>query len=101
MTQKEFVKAIATDVNTKYEKEGKKQLTEGNVGDVVNSFVTVTTNALAKGDKIQIAGFGSFETSKREAREGRNPQTGEKIQIAASTVAKFKAGKALKEAINA
>ena len=59
------------------------------------------TNALKDGDVIQIIGFGSFSVSDRAAREGRNPSTGETIQIAASKQAKFKAGKALKEAVNA
>lgn len=59
------------------------------------------TNALKDGDTIQMIGFGSFSVSDRAAREGRNPSTGEIIQIAASKQAKFKAGKALKEAVNA
>ena len=59
------------------------------------------TKALKDGDTIQMIGFGSFSVSDRAAREGRNPSTGEIIQIAASKQAKFKAGKALKEAVNA
>ena len=55
---------------------------------------------LKKGEKIQLVGFGTFEVSERAAREGRNPQTGETMQIAASKSPKFKAGKALKDAIN-
>lgn len=55
--------------------------------------------ALRTGDKVQITGFGSFETKKREARKGRNPRTGKEIDIAASTSASFRAGKGLKDAI--
>ena len=55
---------------------------------------------LKKGEKIQLVGFGTFEVSERAAREGRNPQTGEPMKIAASKAPKFKAGKALKDAIN-
>jgi DNA-binding protein HU-beta len=55
--------------------------------------------ALRTGDKVQITGFGSFETKKREARKGRNPRTGKEIDIAASTSAAFRAGKGLKDAI--
>ena len=56
--------------------------------------------ALEKGEKISFVGFGTFETSKRAARTGRNPQTGQTIEIKASNVVKFKAGKELKEAVN-
>lgn len=100
MTQKELVKAVAADVNAKYKAEDKKTLTEGNVDDVIKSFAAVTTDALAKKDKIQINGFGSFEAVEKAARDGRNPKTGEVIKIAASTGCKFKAAKALKEALN-
>lgn len=57
------------------------------------------TDALKAGEKVQLVGFGSFETKTRAAREGRNPQTGEKIKIAATTTPVFKAGKALKDAV--
>lgn len=57
------------------------------------------TNALANGEKVQILGFGTFEVRERSARKGRNPQTGEEMQIAASKVPAFKAGKELKEAV--
>ena len=56
--------------------------------------------SLKAGDKVQLVGFGTFETSKRAAREGRNPQTGETMKIAASVAPKFKPGKALKDAMN-
>ncbi|GAA5147249.1 HU family DNA-binding protein [Nocardioides marinquilinus] len=57
------------------------------------------TSTLAKGEKVTIAGFGTFETRERSARQGRNPQTGESIDIAASTAPAFKAGAALKKAV--
>ena len=66
----------------------------------VNAFVDVVTEELKKGEKIQLVGFGTFEVSERAAREGRNPQTGETMTIAACKAPKFKAGKALKDAIN-
>ena len=62
-------------------------------------FTTITDN-LAKGEEVRLTGFGSFRTSKRAARQGRNPQTGQTINIPASTQAKFKAGEALKNAVN-
>ena len=66
----------------------------------VNAFVDVVTEALVKGDKVQLVGFGSFEVRKRAARKGRNPQTKEEIKIPASKAPVFKAGKALKELVN-
>ena len=66
----------------------------------VNAFVDVVTEALVKGDKVQLVGFGSFEVRKRAARKGRNPQTKEEIKIPASKAPVFKAGKALKEKVN-
>ncbi len=58
------------------------------------------TEALAAGEKVQLVGFGTFETKHREARMGRNPSTGEAAEIAAATLPQFKAGKALKDAVN-
>ena len=66
----------------------------------LNAFVDVVTNALVKGDKVQLVGFGSFEVRKRAARKGRNPQTKEEIKIPASKAPVFKAGKALKDLVN-
>lgn len=66
----------------------------------LNAFVDAVTEALTKGDKISLVGFGSFETKKRAARKGKNPQTGAVIDIAASTVPTFKAGRGLKDAVN-
>lgn len=59
----------------------------------------IITSALKQGDRVQITGFGTFETRERKARTGRNPRTGEEIQIAASTSPSFRAGKGLKEAV--
>ena len=67
----------------------------------VNAFVDVVTEALTEGDKVQLVGFGSFEVRKRAARKGRNPQTKEEIKIPASKAPVFKAGKALKDIVNA
>ena len=66
----------------------------------INAVVDVIAETLAKGDKIQLVGFGSFEVRKRAARKGRNPQTKEEIKIPASKAPVFKAGKALKELVN-
>ena len=67
---------------------------------VLNAFTDTITKELKKDGKVQIVGFGSFEVSKRQARTGRNPQTGEEMMIEASKTPKFKAGKALKDALN-
>lgn len=66
----------------------------------LNAFIDVVTEALVKGDKVQLVGFGSFEVRKRAARKGRNPQTKEEIKIPASKAPVFKAGKALKDLVN-
>lgn len=68
-------------------------------GDVVNAVLDTITSTLSKGGEIVITGFGKFSVSKRAARMGVNPRTGEKIKIKATTVPKFKAGKALKDAV--
>ena len=67
----------------------------------VKAFTDVVAEALKAGDKIQLVGFGTFEVSERAAREGRNPRTGETMVIEASKNPKFKAGKALKDLVNA
>ena len=66
----------------------------------LTAVIDTITDTLAKGDKVQLVGFGTFEVSKRAAREGRNPQSGAVMKIPASTVPKFKAGKALKDSLN-
>ncbi len=70
-----------------------------NAAAVVDAIFDTITKALVKGDEVAIAGFGAFKTVKRAARMGVNPKTGEKIQIAASIKPKFRAAKALKEAV--
>ncbi len=67
----------------------------------LKAFTDVVAAELKKGEKIQLVGFGTFEVSERAAREGRNPLTGESMKIAASKAPKFKAGKALKDLVNA
>lgn len=66
----------------------------------VNAFVDTIQASLKKGEKVAIAGFGTFDVSNRKARTGRNPQTGEEIKIAASKTPKFKAGKSFKDMMN-
>ena len=68
---------------------------------VLKAFVDVVTEEMKKGEKVQLVGFGTFEVSERAAREERNPQTGKTMKIEACKAPKFKAGKALKDAVNA
>ena len=78
----------------------KCELTKKETEAALNAFMACVEEALVAGEKVQLVGFGSFETRERAAREGRNPQTGEAMTIAASKTPKFKAGKALKDSIN-
>ena len=71
------------------------EVTKTQVNAVLDSFVDTVTKALKGGDKVTLVGFGTFSVSRRLARNGRNPQTGEVIKIKAKKVAKFKAGKEL------
>ena len=91
MNKTELVAAMAKETN----------LSKKDVEAVLKSFTVVVADELKKGGKIQLVGFGTFEVSERAAREGRNPQTGETMTIAASKAPKFKAGKALKDMVNA
>ena len=90
MNKTELVAAIAEQAELS-KKDSEKAL---------KAFIDVVTEELKKGEKIQLVGFGTFEVTERAAREGRNPLTGEKMQIKASKAPKFKAGKALKDAVN-
>ena len=90
MNKAELVDAMAKETN----------LTKKDVESVLNSFVNVVSGELAKKEKVQLVGFGTFETRERAARTGRNPQTGEEIKIVAATTPAFKAGKALKDIVN-
>lgn len=78
----------------------KAGLSKKDAEKALKAFTDTVSAQLKKGDKIQLVGFGTFEVSKRAAREGRNPQTGSVMKIAASKAPKFKAGKALKDMIN-
>ncbi len=78
----------------------KADITRRDAEKVLNAFVETVEEALARGDKVQLVGFGTFEVRKRAARKGRNPQTNEEIDIPASRAPVFKVGKALKDAVN-
>ncbi|MDO5391534.1 MAG: HU family DNA-binding protein [Eubacteriales bacterium] len=90
MNKTELVAAMAEQTN----------LSKKDVEAVLKSFADVVSEELKNGGKVQLVGFGTFEVSERAAREGRNPQTGETMTIAASKAPKFKAGKALKDLVN-
>lgn len=90
MNKADLVVAIA-------EKAG---LDKKNTEKALKAFEEVITEELKKGGKVQLVGFGTFEVAERAERTGRNPQTGENMKIAASKAPKFKAGKALKDAVN-
>ncbi len=89
MNKSELVEAIANGSG----------VTKADASRVLDVFMATVTDVLKKGDQVVLPGFGSFSTGNRSARTGRNPQTGQTIQIKASRVAKFKAGKSLKEAV--
>lgn len=76
------------------------ELSKKDAASAVDAVFNTIQNTLAKGDKVQLIGFGNFEVRERAARKGRNPQTGAEIEIAASKVPAFKPGKALKDAVN-
>lgn len=78
----------------------KSGLTKKDSEKALNAFVEAVEDALAEEDKVQLVGFGTFEVRERKARKGRNPQTGEEIDIPAAKVPAFKAGKALKDIVN-
>ena len=91
MNKTELVAAIAE----------KAEISKKDSGKALKAFIDVVSDQLKKGDKVQLVGFGTFEVSERAAREGRNPQTGKTMKIAACKAPKFKAGKALKDEVNA
>ena len=78
----------------------KSELSKKDAEKALKAFTDVVAEELKKGEKVQLVGFGTFEVAEREAREGRNPRTGETMTIAASKSPKFKAGKALKDSLN-
>ena len=75
-------------------------ITKADASRALDATLEAITEALVKGDKVPLVGFGTFSVSKRAAREGRNPRTGETVQIAARNAVSFKAGSALKDAVN-
>lgn len=75
-------------------------ITKASAGRALGSLLTTVTEELANGGEVALVGFGTYKVNKRAARKGRNPQTGAEIQIAAAKVPSFKAGKALKDAVN-
>ncbi|NLU51174.1 MAG: HU family DNA-binding protein [Syntrophomonadaceae bacterium] len=77
----------------------KADMPKKDVEKVINALFTTIESSLKEGDKVQLIGFGTFEIRERQARKGRNPQTGEEIEIPATRVPAFKAGKALKDAV--
>ena len=89
MTKQDLVRSIAT----------KSGLTKKDAEGVLNVVLEEISNALKSGEKVQLIGFGTFETRKRSPRTGRNPQTGETIEIPEMTVPAFRAGNKLKEAV--
>ena len=91
MNKTELVAAIAESA----------ELSKKDAEKALKAFVDVVADELKKGEKIQLVGFGTFEVAERAAREGRNPLTGASMKIAASKAPKFKAGKALKDMLNA
>ncbi|ERL04627.1 HU family DNA-binding protein [Mitsuokella sp. oral taxon 131] len=78
----------------------KSNLTKKDAEKAIHAFMECVQQALVEGDKVQLIGFGTFETKNRAARKGRNPRTNEPIEIAAARCPVFKAGKALKDAVN-
>lgn len=90
MNKTELVDAIAAAAD----------ITKAEASKAIDAFCDSITEALVKGDKITLIGFGTFETRERAARTGRNPRTGKALEIAASTTPAFKAGKKLKDAVN-
>lgn len=90
MNKAELIAAVAENAD----------ITKKDAEKALKAFVDVVTEELKKGEKVQVVGFGTFEVLERAAREGRNPHTGEPMPIAACKAPKFKAGKALKDALN-
>ncbi len=89
MNKAELIDAIASDAN----------LTKADAKKALDAFIDNTTKALKKGDRVALVGFGSFAVAKREARKGRNPQSGKEINIPAKKVVKFKAGAELADKV--
>jgi DNA-binding protein HU-beta len=95
MNKAELIEAIANDDNVVNAK-----LTKADVARVLDATIDAITQALSKGDAVSLVGFGSFVVKERAERQGRNPQTGDSITIEAAKIPAFRAGKALKDAVN-
>lgn len=89
MNKEELIKAVSEQ----------SQLTKDNASKAVDAILSTITSSLKKGEAVNLIGFGSFKVSHRAARQGRNPQNGQPISIAATTVPSFTAGKSLKDAV--
>ncbi len=90
MNKNELIDSIAAEAD----------LSKASAGRALDAAINAITDALSKGDTVSLVGFGTFAVKARNARDGRNPRTGETIKIAASNTPGFKAGKALKDAVN-
>ena len=90
MNKNDLIDAIATDAD----------LSKASAGRALDAALTAVISSLSKGDSVSLVGFGTFSVKARAARQGRNPRTGDAIQIAASNTPGFKAGKALRDAVN-
>ena len=90
MNKAEFIESVADTA----------ELSKADAGRAVDAMIAAITRTLKKGDSVTLVGFGTFDVRKRGARTGRNPRTGEEIKIKASNNPAFKAGKALKDAVN-
>ncbi|GGE85150.1 DNA-binding protein HU-beta [Pseudoalteromonas sp. MEBiC 03607] len=90
MNKSQLIDQIAADAD----------ISKAAAGRALDSFIEAVSGALKDGDSVALVGFGTFSVRERAARSGRNPQTGETIQIAAANIPSFKAGKALKDAVN-
>ena len=89
MNKSELIEATAKEAD----------VSKAAAGNTLDAIIAAITKAVSKGDSVTLVGFGTFSSSKRAAREGRNPQTGAKLKIAATTVPKFKAGATFKSAV--
>jgi len=89
MNKAELVEKVAAEVG----------LTKKDINNVVDAMTSAITDSLARGEKVTLVGFGTFQVQKRKARQGVNPQTGDKISIPAKDVPKFKPGRSLREAV--
>ena len=90
MNKADFIGAVAAQA----------ELSKADAGRAIDAMIEVVKKALKKGDSVSLVGFGTFQVRKRAARQGRNPRTGATIKIKASKIPSFKAGKALKDAVN-